>query len=84
MALVVRNLLANAGDLRAMVSVPVSGRFPRGGKGTPLQFPCLDNSVDRGAWWATVHGVAKRVDMTEHAHTVVDVCFGPPKCFLKC
>ena len=82
MALVVRNLLANAGDSRDMVSVPVSGRFPRGGNGT--QFPCLDNSMDRGAWWATVHGGAKRVDMTEHAHTVVGVCFGPPKCFLKC
>ena len=36
-----------------------SGRFPGGGRGNPLQYSCLENSMDRGAWWATVHGVAK-------------------------
>ena len=49
----------------------------------PHSFSCLDNSMDREACQATVHGVAQRVDMTEHAHTVVGVCFGLPKCFLK-
>ena len=46
----------NAGDLG---SIPGSGRAPGGGHGYPLQYFCLENSMDRGAWWATVHGVAK-------------------------
>ena len=45
-------------------SIPGSGRFPREGNGYPLQYSCLDNSTDRGAWWATVHGVTER-EMTE-------------------
>ena len=53
---VVKNLPANAGDLG---SIPRLGRSPGGGNGDPLQYPCLGNPVDRGAWWATVHGVAK-------------------------
>ena len=40
-------------------SIPGSGRSPGGGDGTPLQYPCLENPIDRGAWWPTVHGVAK-------------------------
>ena len=40
-------------------SIPGSGRFPGEGSGNPLQYYCLENSMDRGAWWATVHGVAK-------------------------
>ena len=40
-------------------SIPESGRSPREGNGYPLQYSCLENSMDRGAWWATVHGVAK-------------------------
>ena len=44
---------------------PWSGRSPGEGNGNPLQFYCLENSMDRGAWWATVHGVAKESDMTE-------------------
>ena len=46
----------NAGDL---VLVPVVGRSPGEGNGYPLQYSCLENSMDRGAWWVTVHGVAK-------------------------
>ena len=55
-ALVVKNLLANAGDPG---SIPGWGRSPGEGNGNPLQYSCLENSMDGGAWWATVHGVAK-------------------------
>ena len=57
--LVVKNPPANAGDIRVMGSVPGSGRSPGGGHGNPLQYSCLENLMDRGAWRATVHGVAK-------------------------
>ena len=50
---------ASAGDIRDVGSIPESGRSPGGGNGNPLQYSCLENSMDRGAWWATVHGVAK-------------------------
>jgi len=56
---VVKNLLANAGDIRDTVSIPGFGRSPGGGNGYPLQYSCLENPMDRGAWQATVHGVAK-------------------------
>ena len=46
----------NAGDLGL---IPRLGRCPGGGYGNPLQYSCLDNPMDRGAWWATVHGVPK-------------------------
>ena len=58
-ALVVKNLPANAGDVRDAGSIPGSGRSPGGGRGNPLQYTNLDNPVDRGAWRATVHGVTK-------------------------
>ena len=56
MALVVKNPPANAED---MGLIPGSGRSPEGGHGNPLQYSCLENPMDRGAWGATVHGVAK-------------------------
>ena len=59
MALVVKNCPANAGDARDSGSIPGSGRSPGRGNGNPLQYSCLENPTDRGAWWATVHGVAK-------------------------
>ena len=59
LVLVVKNPPANAGDSRAAGLIPGSGRPPRGGRGNPLQYSCLENPTDRGAWWATVHGVAK-------------------------
>ena len=59
LALKVKNPPANAGDKRDSGSVPGSGRFPREGSGNPLQYSCLDNPMDRGAWRATVHRVAK-------------------------
>ena len=57
--LVVSNSSANAGDLRDTGSIPGSGRSPGGGHGDPLQDSCLENHMDRGAWWDTVHGVAE-------------------------
>ena len=55
----VKNLTANAGDAGDEGSSPGSGRSPGEGNGTLLQYSCLENSIDRGAWWATVHGLAK-------------------------
>ena len=57
--LVVKNLLANAGDIRDAGSIPGLGRSPGGGHGNPLQYSCLENPMDRGAWQPTVHGVAQ-------------------------
>ena len=58
-ALVVKYPPANAGDERNAGSIPRSGRSPGEGHGNPLQYSCLENPMDRGGWWATVHGVAK-------------------------
>ena len=55
----VKNLPANADDLRDAASVPGLGRSPGAGYGNPLQYSCLENPMDRGGWWATVHRVAK-------------------------
>ena len=49
----VKNLPANAVDIRDMGSIAGLGRFPRGRHSNPLQYSCLENSTDRGAWWAT-------------------------------
>ena len=57
--LVIKNLLASPGDKRDMDSIPELGRSPGGGYGNPLQYSCLENPMDRGAWQATAHGVAK-------------------------
>ena len=56
MVLVVKNLPANAGDIKAVGSIPGSGRSPGGGHGNPLQH-CVGNPMERGAWRATVHRV---------------------------
>ena len=58
-----------AGDTRDMGSIPGSGRFPGEENGNPLQYSCLGNSKDRGAWWATVQGIAES-ETTEHTHTL--------------
>ena len=63
-ALVVKNLLVNTGDVSDRGSIPGSGRSPGGGHGIPFQYSCLENPMDRGAWWATVHGAAES-DRTE-------------------
>ena len=62
--LVVKNPLANVGDIRAMGLILGSGRSPGEGSGNPLQYACLGNSRDRGAWWVTIHGVTKESDTT--------------------
>ena len=59
MALVVKNLPANVGDVRDTVSIPRSGRSPGEGNGNPDQYSCLENPMDRRAWLAMVYGVAK-------------------------
>ena len=59
MALVAKNPPTNAGDIRDTGSTPRSGRSPGGGQGNSLQYSRLENPIDRGAWRATVHSVAK-------------------------
>ena len=72
----VKNLPTNAGGAG---SIPGLGRFPAGGHDNPLQCSCLGNFMDRGAWRATVYGVAKEVNMTNNNHSkmsVSDTLFG--------
>ena len=64
MALVVKNPPAKAGDIGDSGLIPGSGRSPGEGRGNPLQYSCLVNPMDRGACWATVHGLAV-LDTTE-------------------
>ena len=62
----VKNLPANSGDTDL---IPGLGRYPGGGNGNPLQYSCLENSMDRGAWWATFHGIARvRHDLVTNYH----------------
>ena len=58
----VKNAPANAGDVSL---IPGSGRSPGKGNSNPLQYFCLGNPVDRGAWWATVHEFAEELDVTK-------------------
>ena len=64
----VKNLPASAGD---MGLIPGSGRSPGGGNGNPLQDSCLKNSISRGAWWDTIHGIAElgTIEHLIHTHT---------------
>ena len=57
--IVVKNLLAEAGETRDVGLIPGSGGSPGEGHDNPLQYSCLENPMDRGAWWATVNGVTK-------------------------
>ena len=59
MALVVKNPSVNAVDITDAGSIPGLGKSPGGGHGNPFQYSCLENQIDREAWWAIVHGVAK-------------------------
>ena len=64
----VKNPPANAGDISDTGSVPGLGRLPGGGHGNPLQYSCLEHSMDRGAWRAPVHEITE-LDMTEQIST---------------
>ena len=69
---VVKNPPASVGDIKDMGSIPVSGRSPGGGQGSPLQYSHLENLMDRGAWQATVHRVTKSwTQLSMHAYTYV-------------
>ena len=57
--LVIKKLPANSGNIRGMGFIPGLGRSPGGGHGYPLQYSCLENPMNRGTWWATIHRVAK-------------------------
>ena len=61
----VKNLPANAGDIRDLGSIPELGRSPARGHGNPLQYSCLENSVDRGGWWVTVYLLGTGHGITE-------------------
>ena len=66
---VVKNSPANAGDARNVSLIPGLGRSTGGGNGNPLQYSCLGNPMDRGAWRATVHGVTKSwTRLSTHTH----------------
>ena len=68
----VKNLPAKAGDIGASSSIPGLGRSPREGNGNPLQYSCLENLMDRGAWWAIFCGVTKsQTRLRTHTHTQV-------------
>ena len=64
---VLKNLPANAGDSGDVGSIPGTGRSPGVGNGNPLQYSCLENSMDREAWWSIVHGGHKGSHVTVHA-----------------
>ena len=66
---VVKNLPANAGNIRDLGSIPWSGRSPGGGHGNPLQYSCLENLMDRGAWQAIVHRVAQSQTLLKRLST---------------
>ena len=72
LVLVVKNSLANAGDIRDVGLIPGLGRSPGKWHGNLLQYSCLENPMDRGAWWATVHEVTNTwtqlKQLSIHAH----------------
>ena len=72
-AQLVKNLPANGGDTRHTSSIPGSGRSPEIGNGTPLQCSCLESSMERGAWQATVYGVAENQNRMSMTHTNLSV-----------
>ena len=72
--LVVKNPPANAGDARDAGSIPGLGRSSRVGNGNSLQYSCLENPMDGGAWWTTVHGGRKELDTTERLHFHLQLC----------
>ena len=80
LAQLVKNTLVNVGDLKAVGSSPGWGRSPEGGNGCPLQYSCLENPMDRGAWQVTVRGVAK--SQTQLGQLRMRMCMVAP-CFVE-
>ena len=72
MVLEVKKLPVKARDVRDVGLIPESGRSPGGGNGNPLQYSCLGNSMDRGAWWTKVHGIAE-LDTTNTQILVLNI-----------
>ena len=80
----IKNLFASAGDIRDAGTIPGSWRPPGAGHSNPPQYSCLENSMDRGAWWATIHRVAKSQTLLKqlsmracthmHTHTHTHIC----------
>ena len=75
----IKNLPHNAGAAGDSSLIPGWGSSPGGGNDNPLQYSCLENPMDRGAWWATVCGVTKSQTWTKHEHD--DVELRPHPCF---
>ena len=70
MAQLIKNMLDNAGDARDEGLTPGSGGSSAEGNGNPLQYSCLENSMDRGPWRVTVHGITKsQTQLSTHTHT---------------
>ena len=70
-----KDLPANAGDAKDLGSIPDWEKSPGEGNGNPLQYSCLANPMDGGAWWATVHGVAKSwIQLSTHSTVTHGVC----------
>ena len=72
----VKNLPVDTGDTRAAGSTPWLGKYLGEGNGNPLQYSCLENPLDKGAWRATVHEVAKESDTTEQLSTEHYLSYG--------
>ena len=83
MVLVVKYPSASARDVRDVGSSPGSGRFPGGGHGNPLQYSCLENPMDRGAWQATVHRVTKSQTQLKRLSTHACMMLRMVKYFLQ-
>ena len=79
---VIKNPLANAADVRYAGSIPGSGRPPGEGNGNPLQYSCLENPMDRGVWWPTIHrGAESRTRLSNCAHSTHTLAYpGGPEC----
>ena len=73
---------ASAYNAEDQGSIPGSGRSPGEENGNPLQCSCLDNPMDRGAWWHTAHGVTKKLDVTGQLHILFSRR-GAVACFIR-
>ena len=83
LVLVIKNPSANAGDARDASSIPGLGRSPGEGTGNPFRYSCLENPVDRDAWWATVHRVTKCLIQLNQPSTHTPFLFSKGRIFDK-